>query len=372
MIIIVDCFKLIKGKGKSLGIYNYARDIIRILEAGKSCSNDNTIKDVQIVVICNKYNIDDFNIPGIELYVEERFNPLNKLHCLWWELFATAQRGRQLHADRVLYPRGFVPIFGNGRSIVVINDLIPFFYAENYPGYFNRFENMYIMLRLKSSAKKSRMIIAISRATEKDIVCRFHIDTNKIRVIYDGVMITNAKRIKTERNPYIIAMTSHLPHKNARGIVESYCEYCKISKNPIDLVIIGICTVDEYDIPIWIKNKIVCYKYIESNDDMYNIIANGTVFLFLSLIEGFGFPPVEAMQLRVPVICSNIAALAEVAGTAAILVNPLDKVEIAKRLDLLINDKNKQNQLIANGIENLVRFNWESRARDYWKAIIES
>ena len=94
------------------------------------------------------------------------------------------------------------------------------------------------------------------------------------------------------------------------------------------------------------------------------------IFLFLSLQEGFGFPPLEAMQLGVPVICSNRSSLPEVAGTAAELVDPQDAALVAETLKLLIENKTLQESLRKKGYQNTDRFLWENRIEDYMRILL--
>ncbi len=99
-------------------------------------------------------------------------------------------------------------------------------------------------------------------------------------------------------------------------------------------------------------------------------MANSKVFLFLSLIEGFGYPPIEAMQLGVLVICSYTSSLPEVVGEAAVLVDPLDVNRVAGKMEELLGDETKQRELVEKGYKNIERFSWDSRAKLYWKTTI--
>ena len=119
-----------------------------------------------------------------------------------------------------------------------------------------------------------------------------------------------------------------------------------------------------------IKTKVKCLKYIDSNDELYRIISRSSVFLFLSLIEGFGLPPIEAMQLKVPVICSNVSSLPEVVGDAAILVDPRDYLSVARQLDKVITEEVLRADLIRKGLENIERFSGEKFAKSYWNTIL--
>lgn len=371
MKIVIDCFKLVKGIGKSIGIYNVALNLSKRLIEYKLNSNDNSLNSAELIVIGNKYNKDDFSIDGIEFVEIDKYNPLNKFHCLYWELFAISGVVKKLKADRVVFPRGFCALTHPVRDTIIIHDLIPFFYNENYPSFFNKFENAYIMSRLKSSTKNCDNVITISEASKKDILKYCGIEERRITVINNGCNEINVSENKDlSIKPYICAITSSLPHKNAIGIFESYKKYCEISSNSLDMVVIGVDDTYKERLPIGIRSKVVCHRFIKENKDLHRTIRNSSAFLFLSLAEGFGFPPIEAMQLEVPVICSNCSSLPEVVGDAAILVDPKDYEGVARAIEGLITDKDRQDFLIKKGKENINRFAWNCIAKQYWDSLL--
>lgn len=364
MILVVDCFKLVRGAGKSIGIYNLALNLVRNLVEEKAGTKDSEIKQCRIVVLGNAYNEKEFNIPGVEFVCIEH-NPLNKLRCIWWELFEVSFATRKYHADKMIHPRGYAPILKMTKEYIVVHDMIPFYYDEHYKGYFNRLENFYIMWRLKASIRSCDRVITISEASCKDILNRVKVPKSKISVIYNGYNKITELPECVDKSNYIIAVTSKLPHKNAKGIIEAYEVYFKQCEHPLQLRIIGIGDVEQYALEPQAKENIKCYQYIESNEEMHRMIAEAKIFLFLSLIEGFGFPPVEAMQLGTPVVCSKMSSLPEVVGDAAILVDPCEPDEVADALVKLQNDANKQQELIVKGYHNVERFSWDKTANKY-------
>ena len=191
------------------------------------------------------------------------------------------------------------------------------------------------------------------------------VSKDKISVIYNGYNRISELPIQGIKEDYMIAVTSNLPHKNAEGIIRAYERYCSKTDKPLKLRIIGIADVAQYHLSQDVGNNIICYKYIESNEEMHHMIAAAKIFLFLSLVEGFGFPPIEAMQLGTPVVCSGVSSLPEVVGGAAILVDPCEPDEVAEALVKLQNDENKQQELIAKGYHNIERFSWDKTANKY-------
>ena len=217
MNIAIDCFKLVKGAGKSIGIYNLAHNLVRNL------ARHMPSESVSLFVFGTDQNREDFDIPGVNFVEIEKYDPLNKIHAVLWELFFVSSWCKRYKIDRILFPRGYCALTHPAYDIIIIHDLIPFYYNENYPGYFNRFENFYIMNRLRGSARFCKKILTISDFSKNDILNRFRLNENKISVIHNGI---NDIRISAGKRAgdYICAITSAMPHKNASGIIAAYKE----------------------------------------------------------------------------------------------------------------------------------------------------
>lgn len=359
MKLVIDCFKLVKGTGKSIGIYNLTKNLVENLAK-------NHMKEDKIIVLGTKYNREDFNLPGVK-FISVKYDPHNKLICILWELFLVSAALKKLRANRVLFPRGFAPLRHTVEEYVIVHDMIPFYYHKNFPSVLNPVENFYIMWRLKASVKISDGVLTDSAASKQEIIRWTKGNADKIHVVYPGQNRIQYESDGTDsgQSDYICAVTSRLPHKNAKGIMESYIKYCERSENPLSLVVIGLENTDEYTMPEEVRERITCYKYLKEDADMYDLIRHSRIFLFLSYIEGFGFPPLEAMQLGVPVVCSNVSSVPEVVGDAAVLVDPYDTEHVAEELVRLETDGKLCRQYIARGNHNTERFLWEQRIVEY-------
>ena len=410
MNLVIDCFKLVKGAGKSIGIYNLAKSIVEHLGermAQRYAAQDGTACADNIIVFGNAYNRAEFDVAGVT-FVEVDGNPLDKWNCIWWELVLVKKYARLYQADRVLFPRGYRPIGRNRyigrrkdggkiRDVILIHDLIPFYYDKHYPGAFNKVENAYIMYRMKASMKKADRIITISEYSRKDILDKAPGCGGKIVVIHNGLNdVGDAAAGAGGKEPtgrqegkavrpggeggsaagqpgargYIAAMTSGLPHKNAKGVLRAYEIYFHTVKEPLDLAVFGIA-----DVSIWpgmdkeAAAHVRCYKFFEKFEDMCRMAVGARAYLFLSYVEGFGFPPLEAMQLGVPVVCSNRSSLPEVVLDAALLVDPDDYAGAAKALAQVTTQGELREELIRRGYQNIRRFSWESRTALYWREL---
>ncbi len=377
MILLIDCFKLVKGTGKSIGIYNLAKNLVDNLSGHDS--------SIRIVVLGNKYNREDFDIKGIE-FIEVKYNPLSQAVCAMWELVLVNKAIKRINPDKVLFPRGYLPLRSISKNYVIIHDMIPFYYHKNFPGVLGK-TNYYIMWRLKASAKKAYRVITVSEYAGKDIVKTAGLkDTNKVIPILSGLNKMDASGIKEgyypegqsqPYRPYISAIASKLPHKNVLGVLKAYKAYLDMHESEeadgvLGLHIIGLDNdgvdrmIEEEHIAFTPDQRslIVGYKYIKRDEDMYAVIKGSQAFLFMSLNEGFGFPPLEAMQLGVPVVCSNRTSLPEVVGSAGILVNPDDYNAVAKAL-VEMESAEVRDKYIKLGYENIQRFRWDDRIQKY-------
>ena len=367
MRLVIDCFKLIKGAGKSIGIYNLALNLVRDLAAYEQKNHENTL-----IVLGNAFNQKDFDMSGIRFIEIRNKNPRNKLTCILWELFEVSFYAKKLRADRVLFPRGYAPMLHWTKESVIIHDMIPFYYHEQFPGYFNRLENFYIMWRLRASARGADDVITISEASKRDILRYSKVAPEKITVIYNGHTAVSCPEDLDGGNTdggYIVANTSALPHKNAVGIVKSYERYCQMTDKPLPLTIVGIECIDQFVSGCKVSDQITCIRYIESNEAFHKLIHEARLFVFLSFIEGFGFPPIEAMQLETPVLCSDTSSLPEVVGDAAVCVNPEDTEKAAQAILKLAEDDKLRRQLQERGRANVKRFSWEETGEQYRKVL---
>jgi glycosyltransferase involved in cell wall biosynthesis len=359
-----DCAKLAKGTGKSIGIYNVARSVVTNL-VGK------LPEGYELVVFGNEKNRCDFDVEGVEFVLTD-LDITSKKEILLWELFRVNSYIKKYHIDEIVFPRGFTSWFCPVKDVIIVHDLIPFYYHTHYPEVLGKLQNAYIMFRLKQSIRLAKKVITISQYSYQDIVKMVPAAAGKTTVILHGF---DRRRDRYEVQPakeeYIIGVTSALPHKNAKGIVSAYLEYFKMTEKPAKLVLAGIESLDAAGINVDVRARayIECRKYLE-DQEYFTLFKNAKVLVFLSYIEGFGLPPLEAMELGVPVICSNASSLPEVINDAGILVDPDDSKAAAEALLKVLSDEEYRKDLIFNGYVNLNSFRWEDKIQEYIKVLV--
>lgn len=352
MKIMIDCYQLIKGYGKSIGIYNYTKNLL-----------DNLIpilKDNhEITIITNTKNHEDFKYENVKNIIVDIL-PTSNLLKIIWEIIGIPFYIKKDNSELYFSPRGFLPPFSSKcKMITTIHDLIPLYYKENYYDEINKLENFYIIKRLKKSCERADRILTISNFSKNEIINKFNIDYKKIDVVYNGINLNKKvkKPKKIDNSKYIFSISSStLNHKNLDAIINSYYIYFKKSLNPLKLKLCGVKSIEKYTSRISKE----CIENIEllpfiSDEELNWYYESANVFLFLSKIEGFGFPTLEALKFSTSVICSDIECFREIINGKCIFVNPNNYEEIAMKLIEFEGEKKKNNNDFKEISE---KYNW--------------
>lgn len=274
------------------------------------------------------------------------------------------------------------PLRLNIPYIVTLHDII---YLENisFKGtFYQNFGNLYRRWIVPNIIKRSKGIITVSEFERNNIIESLGIESNKIKVIYNGVhkkfkIIEDEKKLLYYKNKnklpdrFILFLGNTAPKKNTTRVLKAYQLYFEESSNPIPLVIIDF---NKKYLPDFIRNNtnIIPLNFIP-NDDLPILYNLASLFLYPSLRESFGMPILEAMACGTPVITSNTSSMPEIAGSAAILVNPYDPHEISKKIEFILNNQNIYDDKVKEGIINIKKFSWENSANklvDYYRSII--
>lgn len=232
------------------------------------------------------------------------------------------------------------------------------------------------------SVKAATHILADSQATKDDLIALYNTPADKITVLLSGVEprfkpVTNADVLLTIRNrytlglrPYILSLGTVQPRKNYERLVQSLARL-RASGQDVDLVIVGgkgwlegplYQTIQQ----LQLEDHVHITGFAD-DADLPALYSAATCFALPSLYEGFGIPVLEAMACGTPVVTSNISSLPEVAGDAALLVNPYNVEELTSALTRLITDDTLRQQLITRGFTQASRFTWDRAAQQLLK-----
>ncbi|MCF3108493.1 glycosyltransferase family 4 protein [Niabella sp. CC-SYL272] len=277
---------------------------------------------------------------------------------------------------------GMISLRTNCKQIAVMHDLN----FEYHPKDLLLRNRLYYRFFFKRFAQKSSRIVAVSEYTKNDIMDRYHIDAGKIDVMYLGVktifhpLTTN--EIQAVRNkysnglPYFFFVGSMHPRKNIPRLLAAFELFKMETGSHTKLLLAGNLQ--------W-KTDVLQHalQYLKYRDDIHftgrvsdaelnQLLAASQGLVFVPTFEGFGLPIIEGFQAGVPVICSNTTSMPEVAGGAALLVNPLNTNEIAAAMSRVDTDKKYRIGLIEKGTLRKALFNWEQSSVQLYASILKT
>jgi glycosyltransferase involved in cell wall biosynthesis len=289
---------------------------------------------------------------------------------LWTHLRFAAALWRS-QPDVTWVPAHTLPRFFPGQAVVTIHDLGYLYFPEAHPDR----ERRYLDWSTRYSAHRATKVMADSSATQRDLVEHYGIAPNKIEVVYPGVdenlhPIRDAEALASLRakyglpEGYLFFLGTLQPRKNIARLVQAFQRWQLDSGNHEIVLALGGKAGWLYD-PAWTEgvDNVRLLGYV-ADEDIPALYSGAIGFIFPSLYEGFGFPILEAMRCETPVICSNISSLPELAGEAAILVDPLDVHDIAQGIRHLIENEELRRTLVEQGIVQAQKFTWKQAAQD--------
>jgi glycosyltransferase involved in cell wall biosynthesis len=310
--------------------------------------------------------------------VDEKFRPAVR-NVLWHQ---TALRGvlRREHIE-VLHIPSYRRIVANAPcpQVVTIHDLAAFAVSGKYDAA-RMFYGRHVVRRL---ARRADIVTTVSNATSHDIKQHFGLNSGKVRVILNGIdhaafhcppqdTVRPTLRRLGQRNPYFIylARIEH-PGKNHVRLIEAFEEFHAQAPGRTHDLLLGGAD--------WHGAEVIHRRIAESPQrdriralgfvnkaDLPSLYAGAAAMVYPSLFEGFGLPPVEAMACGCPVVCSDRGSLGEVAGDAALIVDPDSTASIAAALERIASEPEISADLRRRGLRRAALFTWEKAACEVW------
>ena len=273
--------------------------------------------------------------------------------------------------DVLFVPAHVVPLI-HPRTVVTLHDLGYLYFPQAHP----TLARMYLDLSTRWSARAAAHVIADSQATKDDLVRRYAVPTAKITVAYPGrdenlrrvddpAAIEDVKRSYGISGEYLLYLGTLQPRKNLVRLVAAFSALHSLHST-LHLVLAGSKG--------WLYDEIlakvkrlglegrVLFPGRVADEDKAALMSGAVSLVHPSLYEGFGFTVVEAMQCGTPVLCSGTSSLAEVAGDAALLVDPLDVDVLAQAMGRLLNDADLRRALVERGYAQVQKFSWQDCA----------
>jgi len=255
----------------------------------------------------------------------------------------------------------------NIKTILTIHDLTYFLDKK-----FHLDKTNYYISKTKKAIKNANYIISDSLSTKKDII-KYFPNHAEISVIPLGIeenffqildKKNNIKSKYTNSKEYLLSVATIEPRKNLKKLIESYSNLPINIQDKYKLLLVGKKGWEDL---LNINNKNVITTGFVSDSDLLNIYSSAKIFLYPSLYEGFGLPPLEAMAQKIPVITSNISSLPEVVNNAAIKINPSNVDEIRNSIIKLLSDKILYKHYQQAGFKNAKLFSWDKTTQNTLK-----
>ena len=288
---------------------------------------------------------------------------------------------RQANCDIVHFPHFNVPLLYRRPYIVTIHDLI----LTLFPG--NKMTKWYhrlaYNLTIRNAIRTARHVITVSDNTKQDIITHFGTNSKKITTIYNGIspqftLLTDQASIdKTLKHhkipkPFLLYTGVHRSHKNLPRLIEAFNILLTEHQLPLHLVITGRPD-PHYPEPQELVQKLqlsahVTFTGLVDEQALVHLYNAAHVYVFPSLYEGFGFPPLESMHCGTPVVAARTSSIPEVCGQnldapTALFFDPYDPADLAAKVRQLFQDTSLQATLIENGARHASTFTWPKTAK---------
>lgn len=311
-------------------------------------------------------------VPGLPTIIP--YYPIVRYNSIVWSRVISLQTKRFSDLDIVHNPGHYPLMKKMGRRMVsTIHDLTPVI----HPAWHQIHRVISSKLLFPKLIRDSDRIIADSHNTKKDIMWYYGINDEKISVIhlgaseqYQPLAPRYAEDVREKYHldfPFLLFVGTLEPRKNLPTLLKAFAQV-KEKNRSVKLVIAGQKGWNYSDIfttiaHLHIEKEVVFLNYV-THDDLPALYNAAEVFVYPSLYEGFGLPPLEAMQCGIPVITSDTSSLPEIMGDGGIMVNPFDTGAFAEKISLLLEDDRERKENIRYNLARAGMFSWDRCARE--------
>jgi len=367
MRVAIDARKL-----HDFGIGTYIRNLLRHLAR--------IDHDTEFVLLCTEADL------GVAAQLGPNFRSVlepspnysirEQIHVPW---VLRRERPDLFHAPHYVLPAAI-----HCNSVVTIHDCIHLMFPQYLP---NRMAYAYARAQMWTAAHRSDCILTVSDASKRDILHLFNIPPEKIVVVYNAIdahfsltpppdAVARVRERYQLDHRFLLYVGNIKPHKNLVRLIEAFSELRTGDLEDLKLLIIGdeISKLPALRLAVH-RHKL--HKHVRflgyvPDDQLAVLYRLAAVFVFPSLYEGFGLPPLEAMASGTPVVVSNVSSLPEVVGDAAVLVDPHDIDSIVDGLRCVLTNPARADDMRRKGLERSREFSWErsvARTLEVYKRI---
>ena len=257
------------------------------------------------------------------------------------------------NAGVVFNPSQLEMTFAGARAIVTVQDLIPIQIKDHY----QKKQNYFYRVLVPRGLARAEAIIAPSKATQQALCSYYAVPPEKVTIIPYGVRKLPDSGVAPPTRKYILFAGRIVPYRNINTLIQAFLKIRDYVEH--DLILAGeICC--DLKIPES-NNRIIVRGYVDGGE-LSALYRGASAFVFPSLAEGFGFPPLEAMSFGCPVITTAEASLPEVCRNAALVVDPRSEDSIAEALTEILSNQELRARLIREGFRRVADLTWEKTA----------
>ena len=348
------------------------------------CLLDNAQSDNEYVIYVNEDMKDEFQFQNPHVTVKTYpVSKMSSIKNLLWTTFKFPGVVKKENADKALIPNFTLLLFKFRPTIVIIHDLIEFNVK-------NKFSAKKMFYRTKIAdplmVKRSDKIITVSENSKRDIIKFLKAPENKITVVYNGVDQEKFKKMDEMKADEILkekgwpsdfilyAGTIDHPGKNAYAVVQAFEQLKRKGKYSGSCVLAGMPgsgfeIIKEYIGQSDYKDEIILTGYV-TDEELIALYSKCATFVFVSLYEGFGIPPLEALSCGAKVVVSNTSSLPEVVGKLGVLVDPKDQTAVTDAVEksITLARPENYNEILRN---HLNRFVWSDLSKQFEHVLTE-
>jgi glycosyltransferase involved in cell wall biosynthesis len=326
----------------------------------------------------NRQPPEDLFVPRAERCVL-RFPRLWTHVALSWEMLSSPP-------DLLFVPSHVLPLIHPPCSVATVHDLGFHYYPEAH----TLFQNVYLRWSTWHNARASVLVLADSQATQRDLMRYYGLAADRIAVVYPGrdetlAPVTEPASLAAIRarydlhQPYLLYVGTLHPRKNLVRLVQAYARLLSqpTGRDTAPLLVLAgqkgwlYAEINDEVRRLGLGERVRLTGFVPE-EDLAALLSGALAFVFPSLYEGFGLPVVEAMACGTPVVCSQTSSLPEVAGDAALLVDPLDPEDLAGALLRIVGDEGLRRELVQRGFQQARQFSWRRCARETLDALEEA
>lgn len=372
MQIVVNTRILLKDKLEGMGWFAY--------QTLKHITTKNP--DVHFVFLFDRNFNEDFlfsdNITPLVV------SPQARHPFLYYAWFQHSVKGllNKMQPDLFLSPDGFLSLGAKCKQLPVIHDINFLHHPQDSKWLTAKYYNYYF----PQFAKEAARIATVSEYSKQDIINNYGISAQKIDVVYNGINsffkpLTNTQKEQTKQKytkgkNYFVNVGSLHPRKNIANLIRAFSLFKKESHSDLKLVLAGphywgLSEIHKIIAETHLKEEVIFTGRL-ADEELNCVLGTAFALTFVPYYEGFGIPLIEAMQVQVPIITSNVTSLPEIAGEAALLVDPLEVTDIKNAMLQLFQKPELREALINKGNSQKQKFSWEKSGNLLWESVLRT